>query len=445
MLITQLSISNYKSLRAITITPGQLSVIVGANAAGKSNFADCVDFISDVYRHGLEVAVGRKGGYENIAFRRQRRSKLPIKIQLVVEIAGKELKSPSLDSSQSYRIEHSFAFVARGFSIRTPYEIIEEELIISQQTFSAWEILVTIKRHAQELDVASIYKDQTLDQNPSTDRALRRNFFYLSGVTLFQHSFSEQSISTSELFITPLRIFVPAIADLIRLLGNVRVFQISPSRSREHGVPSSSPELERLGSNLPAVIDVMQKENSAAWNSVMEVMRGILPDLMSIDVDYTPSRTLSLFFKEKNSGRPWTTDEVSDGTIQTLALVVAIFDPTSPAIVIEEPENSVHPWITRRILAVCRESQSRKQIIITTHSPIVINAVRPNEVWVIWRTKGESHLEQLVQLDPTFLAMWREGVIPTFDFIDSGALLEALPPAPGEYFDFAEEALADAK
>ncbi len=70
MQITQLSINNYKSLRAIQIAPAELNVIVGANAAGKSNFADCLDFISEVYRHGLEVAVARKGGYENIAYRR---------------------------------------------------------------------------------------------------------------------------------------------------------------------------------------------------------------------------------------------------------------------------------------------------------------------------------------------------------------------------------------
>src|SRR5438094_944105 len=139
MLIRQLSISNYKSLREVTITPGHLCVIMGANAAGKSNFADCVDFISEVYRHGLEMAVQRKGGYENIAFRRKQRSKQPIKIQLTIEVLLSDILLRKDDSLRAaFKIDHSFAFVAHGSSIRTPYQIIPEDLAISEQSPDGW-------------------------------------------------------------------------------------------------------------------------------------------------------------------------------------------------------------------------------------------------------------------------------------------------------------------
>ena len=75
MRILNLSIKNYKSLRNIQLQPGPLTVVIGANASGKSNLADFFDFLSDLYRHGLAVAVARKGGYENIAFRKVRRSR----------------------------------------------------------------------------------------------------------------------------------------------------------------------------------------------------------------------------------------------------------------------------------------------------------------------------------------------------------------------------------
>src|SRR5438128_922607 len=112
MRITQLKISNYKSLRSVEFAPPPLSVIVGANAAGKSNLADCLDFIADVYRHGLETAVQRKGGYENIAFRRQRRSRQPIGIQLVAEFSAQDLEdyNPNMHVRTGLRLEHSFAF-----------------------------------------------------------------------------------------------------------------------------------------------------------------------------------------------------------------------------------------------------------------------------------------------------------------------------------------------
>jgi len=108
-------------------------------------------------------------------------------------------------------------------------------------------------------------------------------------------------------------------------------------------------------------------------------------------------------------------------------------------LVIEEPENSVHPWIVRHILDACREASTSKQIILTTHSPIIINAVRPEEVWVIWRAKGESQLAPLTWLDPEFLGMWEDGAIPTFDYIDSGALPHAIPPEPSLVLEPEEE------
>src|SRR5688572_32146599 len=55
---------------------------------GKSNLADCLDFISEIYRHGLEMAVARKGGYENIAFRRMRRAKGGISVDMTVMLSG---------------------------------------------------------------------------------------------------------------------------------------------------------------------------------------------------------------------------------------------------------------------------------------------------------------------------------------------------------------------
>ena len=66
----------------------------------------------------------------------------------------------------------------------------------------------------------------------------------------------------------------------------------------------------------------------------------LLPGLEKIDVDYTHYRTLGVYFHERSVGRPWTVAEVSDGTIHSLALLVALFDPRSTMLMLEEPENS---------------------------------------------------------------------------------------------------------
>src|SRR5687767_6301509 len=79
-------IQNYKSLKKVSISLDKFSVFVGANASGKTNLSEALDFVGEVYRLGLESAVARKGGYENIAFRRGRRARAPIKFRITVEV-----------------------------------------------------------------------------------------------------------------------------------------------------------------------------------------------------------------------------------------------------------------------------------------------------------------------------------------------------------------------
>lgn len=430
MRITDLAIFNYKSLRAVTMTPQPLSVIVGANASGKSNFADAIDFIAEVYQHGLEVAVERKGGYENIAFRRQRRSRAPVEIQLAVELSADDLTYLlGIETKNEVRIEHSFAFVARESSIRAAFVVNREHLLISEKRRDIWQNTTDIERLNQNINI-KVPEERQLHEAIHNGSSSIEGLSSTDSILLRILNDTFETASPAELFVSSLGQILTGIRILIRAMGNVRVFQISPSNSRNSGVPTPQPELERLGGNLPAVIDSMRKNNPAEWDLVMGAMRGIMPDISDIEVNYTSSKRLGLFFREEGVGRPWSVEQVSDGTIRTLALLVAIFDPTSTALVLEEPENSVHPWVIRRILDACRQASAKKPIILTTHSPIVINAVRPEEVWVIWREKGESRLAELSKLDPEFLPLWKAGSVPTFEYIDSGALLEAIPPAP---------------
>lgn len=419
--------------------PGQLTLLLGANASGKSNFSDCLDFISEVYRHGLEIAIGRKGGYENIAYRRIRRSKKPIQISICVELLPKDIRFFSRRDSRiqslNLRVEHSFSFATKGISIRADFEIIRESLKICTKEQDDWKEVATISRTKEGFSY-----NASPEFNEKAEQTNTEQYDIASSFSELQY-LKERMIKfpPTELLVSFIGRFVPVLYSFTTAVEAIRVFQISPTKSREFGVPTPSPELDRYGGNLPAVIDVMQKKNKKQWKGVMQAMRGVIPDLKSIEVDYTTSRTLGLFFNEEGFGRPWSVDEVSDGTIQTLALLVAIYDPESKVLVIEEPENSVHPWIIRQLIDACREASKNKQILVTTHSPIVMNSVKPEEIWIIWRTNGESIISGISGVDQDFLSMWRDGSISTFDYLDSGALPEAIPPAPSENLVVGEE------
>ena len=102
-MLQSLSFRTYKSLHDVSIKPPRFFALVGANAAGKTNFVDAIEFLSIVAKSGLASAITEKGGYENICFRRARRSKGAIRLACTVgplqsgshkiEAAGKEGQS----------------------------------------------------------------------------------------------------------------------------------------------------------------------------------------------------------------------------------------------------------------------------------------------------------------------------------------------------------------
>ena len=93
-MLSSLTVQNYKSLHDVTIEPPSFFAIVGANAAGKTNFADVIEFLTLVAKSGLAAALNEKGGYENVCFRRQRRSKRAIALGFTLRRieAGKSLR-----------------------------------------------------------------------------------------------------------------------------------------------------------------------------------------------------------------------------------------------------------------------------------------------------------------------------------------------------------------
>src|SRR5680860_883860 len=93
MQIEQIGIGSFRSLYSVSLSPRHFTVLVGANNAGKTNVAEAIDFLSDVHRHGLELAVSRKGGFDNVAQRRMRRTKKPLSFSVEVSASLSEFMS----------------------------------------------------------------------------------------------------------------------------------------------------------------------------------------------------------------------------------------------------------------------------------------------------------------------------------------------------------------
>ena len=122
-MLTELSIHNYKSIRDVKLQNiPDFSVLVGANGAGKSNFADALDFLSLVFSDGLADAVRSKGGYENICFRKVKRSKAGLTFS--IKASMQEIRT------RLYSFTYEFSYRATREAIFADYEVTNEEMTV---------------------------------------------------------------------------------------------------------------------------------------------------------------------------------------------------------------------------------------------------------------------------------------------------------------------------
>jgi predicted ATPase len=415
MHLSRVEIRNYKSLRDVTFEPGAVSVFVGPNAAGKTNFADALDFLGDVYRWGLEAAVSRKGGYENISYRHSRRTKAPIQFRVIL----KDVKARSAERPVLVHVtfDHCFEFRAESRGIGANFTVAHESLVVYEELKAAKRELLRMTKTPERDDI-SIEEHRGLFNEETSD--------IMKDIWPFM---AQDAHEEAELFLRriPTLFNLSWIKGVIAHLASLKVFQLSPRQERQPGVPTPNPDLDRIGTNLPAVIAFLQKKFPGAHRRLLDYTKRVMPSMEEIQTGFTHTKTLALFIKEQGFARPWAADDISDGTLQTIALLTAIFDPRAKIVVIEEPENSVHPWALRNLVAAVREASKSKQIILTTHSPILVDQLRPEELWVVQRPGAETRIDPLLKLDPSLKDDWGRGKFTLAEYLDSGAVPDAVP------------------
>ncbi len=442
MRLKQLKIKNFKSLKKISFTPSGFSAIVGANASGKTNFAKALSFLSEVYEIGLERAILNAGGYENIALRKQRRSKAALEFEIILTFEQDDLRnSPGMGRSvilNQTEISHKFSLIAVGGGIRADFKITFEELKIIDLSESQNG---TILLHFTRDDLGKIELKKV--DNKIKERYEQSPYFLLSkrskGKRNQQKLFDFQEEITPEQDLVLLNLPIDlrylarysGIENAISLfhgtVARFKVFQLSPFLARKNSPPIPNPFLTPTGENLPTTVDLLKRTSPKQWQLIIEKMKEIVPSLNDVSTDYVYTRELALFFEEEGVGRPWRAEEVSDGTILALALLVAAFERRTTLTFFDEVENSLHPWILRTVIETLRDVSKNKNVILTTHSPILVDLLSPDELWIIYRKNGESHLRKLTEIDTQIEADWKDGKYKLSTYLDSGYIGQYVP------------------
>lgn len=161
--------------------------------------------------------------------------------------------------------------------------------------------------------------------------------------------------------------------------------------------------LEEDFSNLGLFLNRLKTRFPAAKKAILNGLRDLYDGIHDFDI-LMEGGTVQVFFTEGDFGIPAT--RLSDGTLRYLCLLAILCDPDPPPLIcIEEPELGLHPDILPKVADLLRTASERTQIIVTTHSDILVDAMTetPEAVVVCSKQHGQTIMERL---NPDDLGEW---------------------------------------
>lgn len=424
MRLLEIGIENFKSLKSVTLKPGPLSVFIGPNGAGKSNLCEALDFIGEMYRSGLNVAMTTHGGFERLVFGRHSQSPRSLRFSVTALLSKNDLAETWL--GQPNDIAPHEVIVSHDITISQGIHQIDDPFRVSEETIQYKGKLTESSRTERILEIRNARGEPKIWASRYVRDSLVKLRHLPEDVAM---ELARSTISSNLSMLVPFAVetFILPSIPLRPPLSAISLYELFPDELQRDGVPIPSPSLGRHGMHFPAVLAWLKSHHAQLFQEMLGILRTILPTLQDIDIVDRGRGRLIIEFRETGFDRPWTADDMSDGTIRTLGMLVGLFDPGSKVVIIEEPENSLHPWAIGQFVEACRLASQTKHVMLTTHSPVVIDQLKPEEIWVVSRPGAETKVDRLVDLDPVAQTGWDAGDFTISEFLDSGIVPGSVP------------------
>ena len=162
-------------------------------------------------------------------------------------------------------------------------------------------------------------------------------------------------------------------------------------------------ELMEDGTNLGLVLNRLKRDHPKASDRLLEELHQLYDGIEAIDVS-VEGGTVQLFLREGDKTVPAT--RLSDGTLRYICLLAVLCHPDPPPLVcLEEPELGLHPDLLPGLADLLREASERTQLIVTTHSDVLVDKLtdEPDSVVICEKLDGQT---QLRRLDSDDLKHW---------------------------------------
>ncbi len=374
MRLASLSIRHYKSLTDVEFDDMQpLTVLVGCNGVGKSNIADALRFLRDAVTDGVDHAVSKRGG---IALIRQYSPTKPYRITFDFSFENKAQDGQVTRST--YQL--SLASLREG-----SFSVEKESCVWQQKVYSVDDL-----------------------PNPVVHTELRDFDMQRSGIGKVTVNGEEQPVPLPpDVLALGRRFAVSSVLDepwvgapLVDCISRFRFSSIYPNTLRAPGRPDTDPILKENGENWASIIRAMRRTNQGkeALEQIKEMMALVIPQLVDISTRTIGGFVLPQFKVREANGKihHFEPSQISDGSLRVLGILLALYHLPHPTLmVVEEPEQTVNPALLALLAAAFHEAAERTQLLITSHSPHLVDLFDPEAIRVVTMRDGETRVSPI--------------------------------------------------
>jgi predicted ATPase len=380
-----------------------MTAVIGKNGSGKSTLFDAFGFLADCLRTGVEEAFDARGrgGFGRV---KSQGSEGPIEFEVYYKEEGNarpityELSIDRDASGRPYVVRERLRQRRKGQKHGWPFSF----LILNEGKGVAWRGETEGQQIEEgQLDLLHLMETvkHTQDKEESRETEVvelddKRKLGIATLGSLKQH---------------------PRVSAFRRFIEGWYLSYFNPDAARSLPLAGPQKHLNVHGDNLGNVVQFMEREYPKQFRAILERIAAKIPGITRIDTERTPDGRLLLRFNDRGFQDPFYAQQMSDGTLKIFAYLLLLEDPTPPPFLcVEEPENGLYHKLLETLAKELREHatgrKSGSQVFVTTHQPYFVDALSPEEVWILEKAADGFAVIRRASDDATVDNMVKEGL-----------------------------------
>lgn len=394
-MIEQIEIDGFRLLDNFKADLKSLNVVIGANATGKSSLIDCLQLISYSCAFSLTKSFSLFGAPVFLLTANNKTSEL--RWQISLQGLGSNRQSDISSTINPLVYEAVLKPDLKG-RIQLNYEVLryrdlapghDSPLKLLETTPHRRQVFDPINRKLTPFDEAE-EADESVEGGTVAAHSLQTDSPFLRESMQDTNSLLSQMQFRNKF---PIPYVVRSYLSSMNFYPGFDVTRASSIRTKAAEISAQTwltPQGENLGTVLHEILT--RFEFRKARDSLREYMRAAFPTFEDISCETTFGTPAQLLVRlqERHTLRPMEVWDLSDGMLRFLCLATALLNPVPPPLIaIDEPELGLHPGLLPIVADMIKESAERTQVLITTHSPDLVNCFEIDDIAVMARKEDE--------------------------------------------------------